>query len=104
MSACSMPLPERDCPIPCLTPVLVRRGHVGRLTVPSDLIVTMCGCEGAEDPRGRVCGRSRLSLRLYARVVAALEGDGGGRRRPDRDAVPRPRDRVAVVADRAEPP
>ena len=56
-----------------------------------------------EDPRGRVRGRPRLSLRLHARLVAALEGPVRGGRRPDRDAVPRPADRVAVVAHRAEP-
>ena len=57
----------------------------------------------AEDPRGRVRGRPRLPLRLHARLVAALEGDVRGRRRPRRDAVPRPAGRVAVVARRAEP-
>ena len=59
--------------------------------------------ESAEDPRRCVRGRPRLPLRLHARVVAALEGDVRGRRRLDRDAVPRPAGRVAVVAESSEP-
>ena len=57
----------------------------------------------SEAPRGRLCGRPRLPLRLHARLVAALEGPVRGGRRPRRHAVPRPADRVAVVADGAEP-
>ena len=57
----------------------------------------------AEDPRRRVRRRPRLPLRLHSCLVAALEGAVRGRRRPDRHALPRAADRVAVVAHRAEP-
>ena len=80
------------------------RGAARRLlTAPSSPLRYTVGHEGAEDPRRRVGGRPRLPLRLHARVVAALEGALRGRRRPDRDAVPRQAGRVALVADGAEP-
>src|SRR5262249_23567786 len=74
-----------------------------RLTEPTYLADILLTDEGAQDPGRRVCGRPRLSLRLHARLVAALEGARRGRRRPDRDAGPRARGRGALVANRAEP-
>ena len=73
------------------------------LTVPSDCDRHNGPREGPEDPRGRLHHRPRLPVRRHARVVAAVEGDGGGGHRPDRDAVPRPGGRVALVAHCAEP-
>ncbi len=68
-----------------------RPGHTRRRRAP------------APDPRRRLRGRPRPPLRLHPGLVAALEGALRGGRRPDRDAVPRPRRRVAVVAGGGEP-
>ena len=68
-----------------------RPGHTRRRRAP------------APDPRRRLRGRPRPPLRLHPGLVAALEGALRGGRRPDRDAVPRARRRVAVVARGGEP-
>ena len=68
-----------------------RPGHTRRRRAP------------APDPRRRLRGRPRPPLRLHPGLVAALEGALRGGRRPDRDALPRARRRVAVVARGGEP-